>query len=100
MLQMNEAVTIFFTNPAMAALLDWLINGKRITLGTTAAHCTGYWGCDAGFDPGLPVCQPQHCKDEHPAAAGDLAMGSEVLWPTLEATSQCTRLAPACHLWC
>jgi drug/metabolite transporter (DMT)-like permease len=36
MLQMNEAVTIFFTNPAMAALLDWVINGKAARLGTAA----------------------------------------------------------------
>eukprot|EP00775_Hariotina_reticulata_P014275 gene14275-14425_t len=36
MLHMNEAVTIFFTNPAMAAMLDWAINGKAARLGTAA----------------------------------------------------------------
>lgn len=36
MLHMNEAVTIFFTNPAMAVLLDWAVSGKTVNAGTLA----------------------------------------------------------------
>ena len=30
MLSMNEAVSLFFTNPAFAVFLDWMINGKKV----------------------------------------------------------------------
>jgi drug/metabolite transporter (DMT)-like permease len=54
MLRMNEAVTIFFTNPAMAALLDYLINKKVIRLGTVAGIALAIGGVVL---VGCPTCQ-------------------------------------------
>ncbi|WIA30496.1 hypothetical protein OEZ86_000580 [Tetradesmus obliquus] len=54
MLRMNEAVTVFFTNPAMAALLDYLINGKVIRLGTVAGIALAIGGVVL---VGCPTCQ-------------------------------------------
>jgi drug/metabolite transporter (DMT)-like permease len=54
MLRMNEAVTIFFTNPAMAALLDYLINNKAIRLGTVAGIALAISGVVL---VGCPTCQ-------------------------------------------
>lgn len=54
MLQMNEAVTIFFTNPAMAALLDWIFNGRVARLGTIAGIVMAIGGVVL---VGCPTCQ-------------------------------------------
>jgi drug/metabolite transporter (DMT)-like permease len=54
MLRMNEAVTIFFTNPAMAALLDYLINNKTIKLGTVSGIALAISGVVL---VGCPTCQ-------------------------------------------
>jgi drug/metabolite transporter (DMT)-like permease len=54
MLRNNEAVTIFFTNPALAALLDYLVNNKTIRLGTVAGIALAVSGVVL---VGCPTCQ-------------------------------------------